>query len=114
MQQVGTCWGGFPGRKSVIWFSGGFPLNIFQDISLPDPDAVQRQYEEQVKRTADQLTKAQVAIYPVEAGGLVYSLYDASSIPRNVYADAKTRHTGSNNRLPERYHAAQRQPPHHG
>jgi VWFA-related protein len=89
MQQLATYLSGFPGRKNVIWFSGGFPLNIFQDISLPDPDAVQRQYEEEVRRTADQLTKAQVAVYPVEAGGLVYSLYDASSIPRNVYADAK-------------------------
>ena len=89
MKQLATYLSAFPGRKNVIWFSGGFPLNIFQDTSLPDLDAVRRQYGDDVRRTAAELTKAQVAIYPVEAGGLVYSLYDASSIPRTRTARAQ-------------------------
>jgi VWFA-related protein len=89
LQQLARYLSGFPGRKNVIWFSGAFPLNIFQDTSLPDQDAVVRQYQEDVRKTADQLTKAQVAIYPVEAGGLLYTLYDASSIPANRSANAQ-------------------------
>ena len=43
-----------------------------------------------LRRTADALTKAQVAVYPVEAGGLKYSLDDASSISRETnMRDAK-------------------------
>ncbi len=83
LQQLARYLSGFPGRKNVIWFSGAFPLAIFQDTSLPDQDAVVRQYQDNVRKTADQLTKAQVAIYPVEAGGLLYTLYDASSIAAN-------------------------------
>jgi VWFA-related protein len=94
LQQLARYLSGFPGRKNVVWFSGAFPLNVFQDLSLMDTinvvrnpntdlDAVRRQYGDDLRTTADQLTKAQVAIYPVEAGGLVYSLYDASSIPTN-------------------------------
>jgi VWFA-related protein len=82
LQQLALYLGGFPGRKNVIWFSGGFPFNIFQP-SLENPNA------EEIRKTADQLTKAQVAIYPVEAGGLLYSLYDASSLPTNVNATAQ-------------------------
>jgi VWFA-related protein len=100
LQQLARYLGGFPGRKNLIWFSGAFPLNIFQDPSLMNPtdatrnpdmdlDAVRRQYGESVQRTADELTKAQVAIYPVEAGGLVYSLPDASSVTINMQSNAR-------------------------
>jgi VWFA-related protein len=100
LQQLARYLSGFPGRKNVIWFSGAFPLNIFQDLSLMNPidatrnpdidlDAVRRQYGESVQRTADELTKAQVAIYPVEAGGLVYSLPDASSVTINMQSNAR-------------------------
>lgn len=81
-QQLALYLGGFPGRKNVIWFSGGFPFNIFQP-STNNPNAGE------INQTADLLTKAEVAIYPVEASGLVYSLYDASTIPPNVTANAQ-------------------------
>ena len=59
---------GFPGRKSVIWFSGSFPLNLTlldrQDIS------VYRSYAGRIRETTNLLNDAHVAIYAVDARGL--------------------------------------------
>jgi len=79
---------GFPGRKNVVWFSGAFPLNILRDPSKRL--AQDRQYEEELHKTADALTRARVAVYPVEAGGLAPdSLYEASALPLKVTSAAE-------------------------
>src|SRR5713101_1382270 len=63
---------GFPGRKVVIWFSASFPLNL----SIVDPEDfdVYRTYADRVRNTTNLLSDAQVAIYPVDARGLVGSV----------------------------------------
>jgi len=61
----------FPGRKNLIWFSGSFPLNILPDASLNDPFAVMQLDEQEFRETTNLLTKAQVAVYPVDARGLM-------------------------------------------
>ncbi len=76
-QELANYLAGIPGRKNVVWFSSAFPLTLFPDPSLGDSFAVQRDYSEEVKKTAALLTAAQVAIYPVAAEGLgTDSLYD--------------------------------------
>src|SRR5579872_5161708 len=70
MQQLGRYLGSFPGRKNVIWVSGSFPINFMADPSLPSPFSVVQGFESTIQRTADLLTAAQVAVYPVGAGGL--------------------------------------------
>jgi len=60
---------GLPGRKNLIWFSGGFPLNLFPTIDdVPS-------YAEQVKQTLDMMTREQIAIYPVDVRGVVTTDY---------------------------------------
>src|SRR5713226_10417734 len=63
---------GFPGRKVVIWFSASFPLNL----SVVDPEDfdVYRTYADRVRNTTNLLSDAQVAIYTVDARGLVGSV----------------------------------------
>jgi len=63
---------GFPGRKVVIWFSASFPLNL----SVVDPEDfdVYRSYADRVRNTTNLLSDAQVAIYAVDARGLVGSV----------------------------------------
>ena len=73
---------GYPGRKNLVWLSGSFPLTIMPDNSLSSPFAVQRQYGDQLRDTAGMLTDAQVAIYPVDARGLVVLMPDASQSGR--------------------------------
>ena len=83
LRQLGQYLSAFPGRKNVIWFSGAFPLNIFQGPSKHLTE--DRDFLEEVRHTADVLTRARVAIYPVEAGGLAADpMYDASALPLNV------------------------------
>lgn len=60
-----------PGRKNLMWFAGDFPVVIF-------PKFDQRQQEEnnaivlrEVQKTADLLTNARVAVYPVYANGMM-------------------------------------------
>ncbi len=56
---------GLPGRKNLIWFSGGFPLSLF-----PTVDDVPS-YAQEVKQTLDLMTREQIAIYPVDVRGVV-------------------------------------------
>lgn len=84
-QQLGHYLAGFPGRKNIIWFSSSFPLSIFPDPTLQDSFDILRQYGDSIRDTANLLTDAQVAIYPIAAEGLATDpLYEASSLPVGV------------------------------
>jgi VWFA-related protein len=69
---------GYPGRKNLIWLSEAFPDYIFPehtDIGKATTIATEQQgaihsYQTQIDHTADLLSNAQVAVYPVDAGTL--------------------------------------------
>ena len=61
---------GIPGRKNVIWFSGGFPLNIEPNVNERDPNDSVIRNDDEVRKTDNLLTRAQIAVYPVDARGL--------------------------------------------
>jgi len=63
---------GYPGRKNLIWVSEGFPLHIFSKRTMQD-------YTEQVQKAEDALSDSQVAVYPIDAAGLVAFGMDAST-----------------------------------
>ena len=60
-----------PGRKNVIWFSGSFPLTIEPDPSQSDSFEAMRSYSDEVRLTDVMLSAARVAVYPVDARGLM-------------------------------------------
>jgi VWFA-related protein len=61
---------GIPGRKNVIWYSGSFPLSIEPQVGLQDAfDSVVRN-DDEIRKTDNMLTRAQIAVYPVDARGL--------------------------------------------
>ncbi len=62
-----------PGRKNLIWVSGGFPLSIgFESVqAMHDPSRTQRQFGPELDETIRALNNANVAIYPVDSRGLV-------------------------------------------
>ncbi len=62
-----------PGRKNLIWVSGGFPLDIgFDSIEdFHDPAVDQRTFTEEVDRTLRAMNDANIAVYPVDARGLM-------------------------------------------
>lgn len=73
---LGIAWSlsGVPGRKSVIWATGGFPFTISYPAAVPG-GYLSSLYE----RAIAALAAAQISVYPVDVRGLtVNSVADAS------------------------------------
>ncbi len=82
---------GIPGRKNLIWFSGSFPLSIEPNTDLQDAfDSVVRN-DDEVRKTDNLLTRAQIAVYPVDARG-VFS--DPANSAVNGFAGAGPQNVG--------------------
>jgi hypothetical protein len=71
---------GYSGRKNLVWVSGSFPLSYQAELGLlvdqdggPDGNhtAFYRSYQREIRQTANIMGDAQIAIYPVDARGLV-------------------------------------------
>jgi VWFA-related protein len=76
-----------PGRKNLIWFSGSFPITILPDGDLQDPFAIVASAEDEFRETVDMLSRSQVAVYPIDARGLMTEpMLDASQTGR-AYAN---------------------------
>jgi VWFA-related protein len=78
---------GYPGRKNLIWISEAFPVSIDPNMELSgDVFAGTRNYGLEIAATADAMTDAQIAIYPIDARGLVApSVFDASNTGRDRF-----------------------------
>jgi VWFA-related protein len=74
----------FPGRKNLLWFSGSFPLS-FHSFDVKQVDA------QEFNETTNLLTRARVAIYPIDARALI-----AQPSP----SPARTSHSASRNPQP--------------
>jgi hypothetical protein len=70
LKQLATYLGALPGRKNVIWFSASFPLTLTPESPL-DPFKSLRSYAGQLQQVSDLLTASRVAVYPVDARGLI-------------------------------------------
>jgi VWFA-related protein len=60
-----------PGRKNVLWFSGSFPISVLPDGDLQNPFAVVADASDEFRETTDLLARSQVAVYPIDARGLM-------------------------------------------
>jgi VWFA-related protein len=71
---------GVPGRKNLVWFSSSFPIALDPDSTLVNPFMNQRNYSAEIQETSDLLAAARVAVYPVDARGLLKQpSHDASN-----------------------------------
>ncbi|HEY4676090.1 MAG TPA: VWA domain-containing protein, partial [Candidatus Angelobacter sp.] len=84
---------GYPGRKNLIWISEAFPLSIDPNMELTgDTFAGTRNYGPQIAQAADSLIDAQIAMYPIDARGLVpSSMFDASNSGRDKFGRSLSR-----------------------
>jgi len=75
MQQIAAAFAGFPGRKTLVWASAGFPFTINETTmalkeggpGLDSPANLVPLYE----RTWNALSQAQISVYPVDVRGTV-------------------------------------------
>lgn len=88
---------GYPGRKNLIWITESIPMHLFADNYQPViqmeggqlvkrlPDGAseartRRTYDDQLALISNMFADAQVAVYPIDARGLVGSpLFDPSN-----------------------------------
>ena len=73
LNQLARTLAGYPGRKNLIWVSETFPLNIEANKATGGASAerTRRNYTMPVANTANLLSNAQIAVYPVDARTLV-------------------------------------------
>jgi VWFA-related protein len=86
MKQLARYLSGIPGRKNVIWFSGSFPIALDPNDQLPEPMRNMRNYTDEVRETNELLASARVAVYPVDARGVITEASASASYkpPPNV------------------------------
>jgi VWFA-related protein len=84
---LGIAWSlsGVPGRKSLIWATGGFPFTIAYPAAVPG-GYLSQLYE----RTMQALTAAQISVYPVDVRGLVSNAVPDASEGRKSTGPAAT------------------------
>lgn len=72
---------GIPGRKSLIWVSGAFPSSILLDSNDASAvDSKAQNFTPQLNRVTRALNQSNLAIYPVDARGILTNEeFDASS-----------------------------------
>ena len=69
-----------PGRKSLIWLSGSFPLVISPSMDFRNPYAESNTHTEEMKQAVNLLAESHVAVYPVDVKGLTSYSMTASSL----------------------------------
>lgn len=62
---------GYPGRKNLIWISETFPFDVMLSGVTARSTLNDRSYSHEIARTGNLLSDSQVAIYPLDARGLV-------------------------------------------
>jgi VWFA-related protein len=63
--------GSLPGRKNLIWVSGSFPISLGMETLDLSSNNEQMRFQDEVERAARALTEANLAVYPVDARGLI-------------------------------------------
>jgi len=82
--QLGRYLSRLPGRKNLIWFSGSFPFSILPDGDLQNPFSIAASYEDEFRETTNLLARSQVAVYPIDARGLMNApMMDAANTGHN-------------------------------
>jgi VWFA-related protein len=71
LREIAEHVGGLPGRKNLIWVSGAFPFSIGTDNFRKSYYGEKMVFSTQIELAARALSNANVAIYPVDARGLV-------------------------------------------
>jgi VWFA-related protein len=75
-----------PGRKNLIWFSGSFPITILPDSDLQDPFSIVASSADEFRETTGMLSRGQVAVYPIDARGLMVTPMQSVNNSGRTYA----------------------------
>ncbi|HEU5402144.1 MAG TPA: VWA domain-containing protein, partial [Terriglobales bacterium] len=68
--QLASYLAGIPGRKSLVWLSGSFPITLNAGPNPLTPATDNRSYARLVEQVSNILAQSQVAVYPVDVRGM--------------------------------------------
>jgi VWFA-related protein len=73
IEEIANHLAALPGRKNLVWVSGAFPfyIGLGVDPTAANLTAERRTFSEEVERAVRALNNANLAIYPVDARGLI-------------------------------------------
>ncbi len=74
LNYLGHYLAGVPGRKNLIWFSSSFPVILFPTVEQSQKikqNAAVPGYLDKVRTTADLFTLSRIAVYPIDAEGMM-------------------------------------------
>jgi VWFA-related protein len=92
MNELARYLASIPGRKNLIWFSGSFPINMLPAAvatGANDHFASVGDTEPEYKETSSLLSKAEVAVYPIDARGMQASPVFTAAAAGSRYAPAR-------------------------
>jgi VWFA-related protein len=71
LQDLGRYLAAIPGRKNLMWFASSYPIYFFPKSTEKQPFNDHREYTNEIKQTSDLLTLSKVAVYPIDAEGMM-------------------------------------------
>jgi len=86
-----------PGRKSLVWFTEGFPI-----VNAPDKNQARRETRvlDLMRDVAERTTRAGVVMYPIDARGLDNPLYEGVDPDRYIVKDTARLYELSRTEMP--------------
>jgi hypothetical protein len=88
LDQIAAYLSTIPGRKNLIWFTSGMPLQVLPN-GTDGNLALMTDYTRELRRTTDLLTAAQIAVYPVDAQGLHGSMEHSATRAGSGFANGR-------------------------
>jgi VWFA-related protein len=74
LQELSKHLASVPGRKNLLWFSSEFPMHVFPAIGQGKYTSTEiGNSDGMIGKTADALTAARIAVYPIDARGVIHS-----------------------------------------
>lgn len=90
---VAQAFSGVPGRKSIVWLTGGIPLDLYDQANLPTGRDISTLYE----HTLQVMSQANIAVYPVDVRGLMTLGYGNAAQANTAMSQTAFRTGGSVN-----------------
>ena len=73
LQAIAQSVSGYSGRKSLIWMSSSFPFTLSFEESYVSSFRFYKSYADDIRKTTALMADANVAVYPIDARGLISS-----------------------------------------